>query len=326
MCTKIAPPRISVVFILLLISLWPLAGSAEQKPQTSKPIRFAYENRIGGALPIIALRKGFFEKQGLNVTGLQFTSGPAIYESMFLGSAELGTMGDTAAVIALSKSDRFIIIASQATGEHRHRLIVKKNAPYHTLTDLQGKKVAIKKGTSTYGGFLAALQRAGMSSKKIEVLDLPPETMPDAFAAGSIEAFAASEPTPSQGELLGGRELMTLGGLGNNYPIMILARAELVSDRPEDLVRFLRGLAESESFLKNHPDKARQIVEQATGLPKAVVESAMSRHDFTLRLDQAVQRSLAEIGNFLLSQKIVTSLPPLASYTNANFLEKARAN
>lgn len=303
--------------------LLPAVGaSGQEKPA---PIRFAYESRIGGALPIVAFKKGFFQKQGVTVTGQVFTSGPAIYEALFLGSADVGTMGDTAALIALSKTDRFVIIASQATGEHRHRLIVKNDGPYRTLADLRGKKVAIKKGTSTYGGFLSALQAAGIEPAAIQVLDLPPETMPQALSAGSIEAFAASEPTPSQAELQGGRQMMTFGGMGNNYPILILARADLVRDRPEDTVAFLKGLLEGEVFLKHHPAEAGKIVEQATGLPVAVVQSAMARHDFTLRLDPSVQKSLVDIGTFLVSQKIITNLPPLDTFTNTGLLEKARS-
>ena len=66
-------------------------------------------------------------------------------------------------------------------------------------------------------------QRRAWRHDDIAIIDLTPPTMTDALLAGSLDAFAASEPTPSAAEQKGARELATLGGLGNEYPILILA-------------------------------------------------------------------------------------------------------
>lgn len=53
--------------------------------------------------------------------------------------------------------------------------------------------------------------------------------------AGSIAAFAASEPTTSLAELHGARQLATLDGLGNNYPRLMLANNRLLERHPEQV-------------------------------------------------------------------------------------------
>ncbi len=297
---------------LIIASIFPGAGfSQESAGSQSAVLRFAYETRIGGAIPILTAAGGFFPKHGLNMDLQTFTSGPAISEALFLGAADIGTMGDTAAIIALAKNPRLMIIACQASGEHRHRLIVKADSPLASLADLRGRKVAVKKGTSTYGGFLAALKAAGIAPREIEIFDLSPETMIEALLAGSVDAFAASEPEPSLAEQKGGRELATFGGLENTYPIMIMAQKEILEKRPEDVVRFLRALRDGEAFLGANPAKAGEILSRVTGLSPDVLAGAMRRHEFHLGLDETTRKSLQEIAAFLVAEKKIPSVPDL---------------
>jgi sulfonate transport system substrate-binding protein len=133
-------------------------------------------------------------------------------------------MGDTAAIIITSRSDKFVIIASNAAGEHRHRIMVRKDSDIFTINDLKGKRIGVRKGTSTYGGLLDALEKANISPKEIDLIDLTPPIMIDALMVGSLDAFAASEPTPSAAEQKGARTLTTLGGLGNEYPLINISK------------------------------------------------------------------------------------------------------
>jgi len=48
--------------------------------------------------------------------------------------------------------------------------------------------------------------------------------MPEALSAGSIDAYVASEPTPSLAEARGARVMGTPGGLGNSYPLLTVQR------------------------------------------------------------------------------------------------------
>ena len=218
--------------LILLIASLIISCDQNEGVNPTKPIRFALQNRIGSAIPIVALEKGFFKQQALVIKPLRFSSGPACAEALYSGSADIGTMGDTTAIFATVQHANLKIFASHSTGEHRHRLIVQNTSVYRTLGDLRGKRIGIKKGTSTHGGFLAALAIGNIPRTAITVVDLNPNTMPTALMAGSIDAFAASEPTPSLAELKGGRELITFGGLGNQYPCLLYT-----SDAADERVR-----------------------------------------------------------------------------------------
>lgn len=278
-------------------------------PEPTRPIRFAYQNRAGSAACIIAVEEGFFAAEHLRVKAFCFHSGPACAEALYSGAADIGTMGDTTAVITASRAVPFAIIASHAQGEHRHRVMVRADGPLRRPADLLGRTVAVKMGTSTYGGFLAFLAANGLDASRIRVMDMRPGEMPTALQASSIDAFVASEPTPSLAEVRGARQLATLGGLGNSYPILILARRDVLTTRPRDVRRFLRALRRATELIRGRPDHAAGILARATNLPPDVARRVMERHTYSLTLDEEIVSSLARTGRFLKQQGVIQAVP-----------------
>jgi len=314
------PRRIIVASMMLFVFYFTSCGSngQEQKKQT---LRFAFQNRVGSAIPIVAVKKGFFEKSGIIIKPLRFNSGPACAEALCSGSADIGTMGDTTAIIAGVQNARLKIIASHSTGEHRHRIIVLEGSPLQRLEDLRGNRIAVKKGTSTFGGLLASLASNKIPLEDVVFVDLSPSIMPDALMAGSIDAFAASEPTPSLAELRGGRELGTLGGLGNEYPIMMVAQKDLLDGRDEDVIRFLQALKKAETFVIENPEETAKILAEATGLTPVVARYAMAKHSYRLRLDEAIMESLNKTAEFLKDQKIISVIPDFPSVITNRYVQ-----
>lgn len=310
----------SVAIWLLLLLLLGVEMAAGGKAEAAT-IRFAFQDRIGSAIPIIAVRKGFFLEEGLNISHLSFSSGPACAEALYSGAADIGGMGDTTAIIMTARSSRFVIIASHATGEHRHRVMVRNESGMRTLQDLKGRRVGVKKGTSTYGGFLAALKRVEMSAEDIDILDLTPPTMTDALLAGSLDAFAASEPTPSAAEQKGARELTTLGGLDNNYPILMLANRHLVKEQKATVRKFLQAMKKAELYVAAHPQETIAIMAEETGLSPSTTQKAMQRHRYQLRLDSKIRSSLERTALSLKGQSIIPEVPDFSTVMQPDLIE-----
>jgi ABC-type nitrate/sulfonate/bicarbonate transport system substrate-binding protein len=229
----------------------------------------------------------------LAVKTFVFSSGPACSEALITGSADIGTMGDTTAVIAAARSP-VKIIASHGGGEHRHRIIVAADSPIRSPADLVGKSIAVKKGTSTYGGLLAWADSLGLDR----------------------------EPTPSVVEERGGRELATLGGLGNTYPILLVARDEFLADHKDAVTRFMRAMGRAASFIVEHPDEAATIMATKTGLSQATAERAMSHHYYGLQLDDATTASLQKIADFLVEQKTLEVPPDWEKVIDRSFVSE----
>ncbi len=291
-----------VAITLTLLSQAPMAHAADT-------IRFAYQDRIGSVLPIIAVKMGYFADQGIKIKPLRFSNGPACAEALYSGAADIATMGDTAAIIAVVRDADFRIFASHATGEFRHRLMVMQDAPWTSLDDLKGKRLAVKKGTSTYGGLLAALDRAHIDPSTIHILDLSPSTMITALQSHSIDAFAASEPTPSIAEEQGARQLLTFGGLHNLYPILLLGRGKFLAEHAADMERFVTALAKAQAYATTHPREVAALMSAETGLSPQSAQSAIGRHQYRLRMDKDIIASLQKTAEFLKAQKVIGQTP-----------------
>jgi len=229
-------------------------------------------------------------------------------------------MGDTTAIITVSRDDRFVIVASHGQGEHRHRLVVGRASTLTSVEDLRGKTVGVKKGTSTYGGLLLLLASKQIDPVDIRLVDMRPSEMPDALTAGSIDAFVASEPTPSLAEQRGARQLATLGGLGNTYPILVLARRDLLRDRPEQVVRFLGALQRAEEAIRTDPRGTAETLAHITGLTPEVARNAMTRHRYALSLDAGIIDSLRQTAAFPQAQGTITSVPDFNHAADARCL------
>jgi ABC-type nitrate/sulfonate/bicarbonate transport system substrate-binding protein len=306
--------RILGVALVLVIFCFSAAATA------AEPLRFAYQNRIGDALSIIAVNKKLFNVEGVQVKPLLFNNGPACSEALFTGAVDVATMGDTTAVTTVSRLPELRIIGSHGSGESRHRIIVAAHSNLRQLADLKGKRVGVKKGTSTHGGFLALLGAKGIRPTELKLIELDPATMPDALAVGSLDAFIASEPTPSLAEQRGGRELATLAGLGNNYPLLLLAKNTTLQKREADLRHFFKALSKAEQFIRSNPAEAVAILSKETGLTPAMTRRAMQRHSYQLQLDAATLESLNKTALFLKEQNKISKLPDFSRSMTRHFL------
>lgn len=296
--------RLLLSRIMLLLALSTLTPAFLMAATQPAELRFAYQNRIGSVLPIIAVQQGLFAAQGLQVHTQVFSSGPACAEAIFSGAADIATMGDTTAVIALSRARSLRLLTSHANGEHRHRVMVM-NPQLHSVTDLRGKRIGIKKGTSTFGGLLALLEHHGLTVQDVTLVNLSPAIMIEALQAGSIDALVASEPTPSLAEIKGAHQLTTLGDLGNNYPVLLLATQNICQQQPQQLKAFLRALDQAKQFLEHHREEAEQIIATTLSLPLDITRRAMQLHEYPLLLDDSTVRSLNKTADFLCQQNII---------------------
>jgi aliphatic sulfonates family ABC transporter substrate-binding protein len=300
-------------------------GCGERQPDRAAgpvKIRFAYQDRVADAASIVAVEKGYFAEEGIDIEPLVFSSGPACSEALLTGSADIGTMGDTTAVIAVSRAP-VKIVASHGGGEDRHRIIVAADSRVRAPSDLVGKRVAVKKGTSTYGGLLAWADSVALDLSQVTVTDMRPPDMPDALLSGSVDAMVASEPTPSVVEEHGGRQLATLGGLGNTYPILLVAREAFLDVQPEAVRAFLRAIARGAALVDQHPDEAAAIMSQKTGLSPETAERAIGHHYYNVQLAGETMASLQSTADFLLAEGIIDLRPSFGEAADDSYLPDA---
>ena len=190
------------------------------------------------------------------------------------------------------------------------------------MADLEGKKLGIKLGTSTHGGLMLFAKKHGLDLKK-ELIDMPPSLQLTALGTGELDAIVASEPTPSMAVQRGfGHELATLGGLGNTYPLVILANRNFANTRPDDVKSFLKAISRATRFINNNPGEATAILSRVSGLGNEVITSALGRHSFNNRMSQQTTNSLKSTARFLKARNTISRLPDFAHCISKQFLKE----
>jgi len=113
-----------------------------------------------------------------------FPNGPDQTESLISGRLDFGSLGDTPAIIAYASGAKTRLI-SQSSANTIGYLIGKKDGPT-SVKDLQGKTIAIQKGSFMHRYVVGLLQQEGVTDYKLVHMLIPDATA--ALSRGDVDA------------------------------------------------------------------------------------------------------------------------------------------
>jgi len=282
----------------------------------AKPLIIALQDRVVDAVVIVAIEKKFFEEEGIEIAAKRFTSGPATSEALIFGDADIATMGDTAALIAVAKyCPNIQILTALGGGEKRHGVVVPVDASAESLRDLAGKKIAVKKGTSTHGGVMLKAKAEGITLDK-ELIDLEPSLMASALASKEVDAVIASEPTPSVLVEKGiGKRIESLDGVGNTYPLLLMVKEASFKEHASHINGVLKALEKAAKFINESPEQSAQIVSKFSKLSVGATKEAMAYHFYRIGIDETTKASLVKMAEFLYDAHKLSRVPDVEKCT-----------
>lgn len=181
------------------------------------------------------LHKGIIQeelkKHGITKINLTaFPNGPDLNESLISGRLNVGNLGDTPAILAKSSGADTRLVA-QPNKNLVGYIIGKKNGP-KTIKDLEGKTIAIQKGSYMHRYIVGLLKSEGVKNYKLVHMLRPDGEA--ALARGEVDAMTNS-----------GESALKLIDQGFTHIDDSLARPELLGSR----VTVVSG-----AYLKQFPD------------------------------------------------------------------------
>lgn len=265
--------------------------------------RLAYTAKVHYAPQILALKKGWFSGPGVTVQGVDpgMSAGIAAAEALVSGSADVAVMGDVPAVFALASARPCVLIASYGGGENMHSIIVSASSGINTPRDLIGRRIGVHFGSSTHGAVYRYLQANNIDPAALTLVNVPQSSLVEALISGDIDALAASEPAPSLAldKASGSRLLSTLSGLGNEYPLMLVASRDFADAHPEVIRMLVAGTRKAVDYINADPEASGSEVGTVTGTPVRLEQSTLRRLTWQVRLDQGILESLEQTAEFL---------------------------
>lgn len=263
------------VLLCLLASLRPAAAADLQHVQLGSAAAVATY-----AAPYIALTKGYYKEQGLDVSILNFPGGSKALEALMGGSVDamIGSYSNAILMAAKGQHVETFINYLRCPG---YVVAVGKNHPAKTLADMKGMTIGITApGSSTQQTLNYLMVRAGLS-----VNDYTPVGIGNGAGAvaavhyGKVDGLIMVEPIISLLENAGDvtdvldmrSEKASVAAMGGPYPEgSLLARTEYIHAHPQ----IIQGLTDAVM-------KAIRWIQQATPdeIAKALPHEIVGDHE-----------------------------------------------
>lgn len=217
---------------------------------------------------------------GATVTWAEFPAGPPMLEAMNSGSVDFGYTGESPPIFAQAAGTPLLYVAYDPWSPQAEAIIVPKNSPIKTLTDLKGKRVAFAKGSNTNYLVVKALEKAGLSYSDIKPTFLPPPDARAAFEGNNVDAWAIWDPYLAAAQAATGARTLTDGtGLAPNRGYYLAARS-FVEKQPDALKIVLDEVKKMSDWAQNNPAEVSKFLAPELGIDAAVLEVAEKRRKY----------------------------------------------
>jgi len=226
----------------------------------------------GAKTVLYAEKAGLFRKHGIDADIVAMGSGSAIYAAVIGGSADFGAGSLWPAFEAYAHGIplRIVAPASIYTSAHPDAfLLVRKDSPIKTATDLNGKIVG---GDSPDGVSVVAvrawLDQHGADGKSIRALELKQTEQVEALDLGRIDAVILKAPYLTIA--LDSGKFRVLGTPYDAFGARSLlscwvATADFVAKNPDVVKGFVAGLSEAARYTSAHEDQTVAMVAAFSG-------------------------------------------------------------
>jgi ABC-type nitrate/sulfonate/bicarbonate transport system substrate-binding protein len=255
--------------------------------RAAEKVKLAQNQAPISGVSIVADRKGFFAKNGLEVEVINFTTGKQCLDTVMGGAADIATTAEAPTTAAAMSGQK---IAFLARTEYSYiKTLTATAAGISKLADLKGKRIAFSAGTGGEVYTAELLKKAGLSKDDVTLVNLRPQDMVAALSSGSIDAYNTWEPHISNGiRALGAKAapLDTKGVYAETFNIVLMQ--DYLQKKPEVVKGFLKSLVEAEAWIKANPDEAIKIVAEFVKMPLDDLKPIWQDYVYQVALDAQV--------------------------------------
>ena len=312
-CRKAHHFSLSLLVVLLAVFVWSGCSftTTRESPSFSEKISMALTREPLGSLMVVALEKGFFADEGLNVTIVdKYPSGKRALLGLLEGEVTLAPTSEVPIVFRSFERDDFAVVATIGSSDNEPKIVARRDTGIEKPADLRGKRLATQRASAVHYFLHLFLLRHGIAESDVELCYFKAEELPPALAAGRIDAFSMREPFVSEARRLLGAEAIVFCEPGLYVKTFnLVVRKQAVSERPEAIRRVLRALVRAEQFARKHAEEAIGIVARRLQVDRVSLGNTWTELDLRISLGQQLLGALEDEARWALGSGFVEGQP-----------------
>ena len=226
----------------------------------------------------VALDKGFFKAEGIQVDGIITSAGGGTsLRNMIAGGVPFGEVNPGVVVAAITQGADLRIISDNVLTVAEFVWAVKPDSPIKTLADIKGKKIGFTNPRSTSQALAQMVaQKAGLQPSDVELVRTG--GFGEGYAAlgtGMIDVAPIPEPLWAQYK----DKLRPIAFASDILPplsnVVGVTTANMAAEKGDFIRAVLRARRKAVAFMIANPDEAGDIVAKHYNLTPAVARSAV---------------------------------------------------
>jgi NitT/TauT family transport system substrate-binding protein len=227
----------------------------------------------------VALAKGYFKDEGINVTGLISSAGggTSLRNMLAGGGVPYGEVNPGVVVSAILAGADLRIVSDNVLTVAEFVWAVKPDSPIKTIKDLKGKKIGYTNPRSTSQALaMMLLTTAGYKPDDAELVKTG--GFGEGIAAldsGQIDIAPITEPLWSKVKNKFRAVVVANDVLPPLDNVVGVATVEMMEKKGDFIRAVIRARRKAVIFMKEHPDEAAEIVAKAYNLEPDVARSAV---------------------------------------------------
>ncbi|MGQ1797457.1 taurine ABC transporter substrate-binding protein [Kocuria oceani] len=302
----------------------------EPDPSITTTARIAWQAIPNGDLAVKDLRMLETCMPNADITWSKFDSGGDVVQAFGAGSVDLGLVGSSPAVRAVSPPldiDLRVVWLQDVIGAAES--LVVRDESITSVEDLAGRTVAVPFGSTAHYSLLSALRRAGVD-RQTELINLAPDKMLAAWQRGEVDAAWVWDPTLSELQADGTVILTSAETAEAGQPTfdMGAAKDDFVEQNPEFMRMWTATQDSAARRLAAGDDAAIESLAVQLGLSPDIVRKQTEGLTYLSAQEQAEQyfdgtlgRVLADTAEFLVDAREIDTTAPAEVYRQMPYAE-----
>lgn len=315
---------VAVLTIVILLGFLSIDDPQYSVKKEQETIRIATSQT--GLLIWIALEKGFFKKNGINVSVEQVGGGTAAMDKVLNGTADFSASSEFTLVSNSFKQVNLQVVGIVSTA-NTIGLTVRKDHGIAQLTDLYGKKIGVTLGSAGEFFLRRFLAFHNLSVEHIQLIAMKPEQIYQGLVHGNIDAGFSWEPNNfNLKKSIEDNSKYYPGQNNQDFHFILTGRTQWIASHQTAIKSMLNALIQAEKFTRNNKAQAQALLNKRFNTTPEFLQYLWSKHDLTVSLPQSLLTVMDDAAKWRAGTKKLTEkdIPDYFEFISFTALEQVR--